>query len=1156
MRLLSKFAAFYRLLSIPMLLWTACSVDWDDAKVYGEHDPERELESFQVADGYEVTLFAAEPLVVKPIQMNWDAKGRLWVISSTAYPLSQNGEEPNDKVFVLEDTNGDGVADKSTVFADGLNQPTGILPGDGGVYVANATEIIHLSDTNGDGKADVRKRILSGFGTADSHHLIHTFRWGPEGRLYFNQSIYIHSHVETPWGIRRLEGGGVWKLHPRTLELEVYSKGLVNPWGLRFNQYGQSFLTDGAGEEGINYAFPGATFLASPGGERILRGLNPGQPKHSGLEIISGRHLPDSLTGNLITNDFRANRVNRFQLEEQGSGYVSKQMSDLLWTDHVAFRPVDISVGPDGAIYIADWYNPIIQHGEVDFHDPQRDRERGRIWRVTAKNRRLVKKPKLTDASVTDLLEVLEVPEEWTRAQARQLLKERGAQAVAEPLQQWIDGLDERSEDHERLKLEGLWVSQAIDIYNGPLLGSLLLAEDHGVRSGALRALQLWHNEVDSLDAILRKAARDPHPQVRLEAAILLRSANTAAAAKTALDVLGQPMDEFLDFALWQTIRQLEPLWLDSLKNNPEFFGNSTKTSYALKSAASSDAISILTQLYKKGEVPKQYQQDALSAIAGRGQLMDMNDILDFAVDGFAKYKRDVSAELNAVAEASLNRKVSANRSLDRLRMIINSTEESSAIAAMNVAGALRVKSLQVPLKRLVDHENRGYAKAAMEALAAISPSEAQILLKGLTREQHQLDLRLLAVSQLASLNAPEAARIGVRLLNTLDRSELAQELFTVFFSDSTRTHALAEKLIATRIPEAVALAARRQLQSAIPGHRREANEVKRLIQGLEASGGVLPVERMSLDLKPEQIDSIASEVKKSGNPAQGELIFRKAELACLTCHAIGGAGGLIGPDLSSLGTSSPAKTIIKSIIFPTESIKEGYEMQRVARKDGREIIGYLVADKPGEIIMRDFTGSEIPVPKDNIKIIEKVPGSLMPPGLTASLNKQEFIDLISYLSKLGTTGDFRVSTERFVRRWEAVPSNDDLLERIKERGIRIIPEDSKISGTSHYSTVSGVLPIIELPVIKIGEKKYSVVKFPVEVLTPGEVTFRLNDANGIKGWADANAATIDNNELTASLAPGTRHITLVIDRNIREAGPLLVSLEDGSAQTRLVMGK
>src|SRR5690606_11562559 len=211
----------------------------DEPREYPEDDPRHELESFQVEEGFEVTLFAAEPLVAKPIQMNWDAEGRLWVISSTAYPHTKTGEEANDKVIILEDTNGDGVADKSTVFAEGLNQPTGILPGDGGVYVANATEILHLSDTDGDGKADTRRKILDGFGTGDTHHLIHTFRWGPEGRLYFNQSIYIHGHVETPRGIRRLEGGGVWKIEPPALELDVYATGLVKPRWLRFARFGQ-----------------------------------------------------------------------------------------------------------------------------------------------------------------------------------------------------------------------------------------------------------------------------------------------------------------------------------------------------------------------------------------------------------------------------------------------------------------------------------------------------------------------------------------------------------------------------------------------------------------------------------------------------------------------------------------------------------------------------------------------------------------------------------------------------------------------------------------------------------------------------------------------------------------------------------------------------
>src|SRR3546814_406660 len=253
-----------RILVVTTLFAAACSGNQEDRlKNLPEDHPERELASFEIAEGFEINLFASEPMVEKPIQMNWDAQGRLWVVSSTAYPHLKTGEKANDKIYVLEDTDGDGTADKSTVFADGLSVPTGVLPGDGGAYVANSTEILHLMDTDGVGKAEFTRKILYGVGTADSHHLIHTFRWGPEGRMYFNQSIYIYSHVETPWGVRRLEGGGVWKLQPKTLELDVYAKGLINPWGLRFDPYGQSFLTDGAGGEGINYAFLGLTFFTS-----------------------------------------------------------------------------------------------------------------------------------------------------------------------------------------------------------------------------------------------------------------------------------------------------------------------------------------------------------------------------------------------------------------------------------------------------------------------------------------------------------------------------------------------------------------------------------------------------------------------------------------------------------------------------------------------------------------------------------------------------------------------------------------------------------------------------------------------------------------------------------------------------------------------------
>ncbi|QEC51894.1 putative membrane-bound dehydrogenase-like protein [Anseongella ginsenosidimutans] len=1145
-------------LLLPALFLTACSGNKEDRlKDLPDDHPEKELASFEVAEGFEVSLFAAEPLVEKPIQMNWDAQGRLWVVSSTAYPHLKTGEIANDKIFILEDTDGDGAADKSTIFAEGLTVPTGILPGDGGVYVANSTEILHLSDTDGDGKADTRRKILDGFGTGDAHHLIHTFRWGPEGRMYFNQSIYIHSHVETPWGIRRLEGGGVWKLQPQTLELDVYAKGLINPWGLRFDKFGQSFLTDGAGGEGINYAFPGATFVTSPGAERILRGLNPGQPKHCGLDIVSGRHLPESWQGSLIANDFRANRINRFQLEEQGSGYASKQMPDLLWTDHVAFRPVDITIGPDGAIYVADWYNPIIQHGEVDFYDPRRDHQRGRIWRITAKDRDLVKKPELAGAAVTELLDALKEPEAWTRSQARQLLKERGAKEVAPALKDWIEALDKENEEYERLKLEALWVSQAIDTYNGPLLESLLNAKDHKVRAAALRALQLWHKQTDNLEAILQKAANDTHPQVRLEAVIALRTLNSAEAAKSALAVLDQPMDEFLDFALWQTVQQLEPEWIAVLKSDPAFFGDPAKTSYALKSAASPEAITLLTQLYKKGEVPEKYRQDALSAIAKRGQVQDLNDILDIAITGFSQQKRDVSAELAAIEAAAVQRKVAAGKQLSRLGDIIKGGNEASAMAAMKLAGALKVNALQPLLRSRLNHENRNYARTAMSALAAINPASAQTLIKNLTTAKHPLDLRLIAVSELALINAPEAAKIGAGLLNELDNPEQAQEVFNVFLSDRGRLHALAEELVATRIPEKVALAARQHLQKTIPANRREEADVKLLVQGLEASGGVLAAERMPQDLDADQIKSIAAEAEKGGNPLKGEHIFRRQELACLNCHAVGGAGGLIGPDLSSLGTSSPAETIIKSLMYPTESIKEGYELQRVSRKDLSEIMGYLVSDRPNEIVMRNAAGQEVSIPKDNIGEWEKVPGSLMPPGLTARLDKQEFLDLVSFLSSLGESGDFRVPAERFVRRWQMIPASEELADKITAEGVEAISREDKLSFQPNYSTVSGTLPLDELPVIEPGSgAPYSFVRFQVEVLTPGDVTLNFNDQSGIRSWANAKEVTIKDGKLVTSLPQGIHHITLAIDRNTRKQGPLSVMLIDGAAQTRLVMGR
>ena len=346
--------------------------------------PGDELKAFKPAEGFAVNLFASEKLgVANPLTIRWDAKGRMYVACTWSYPHLKPGEIPNDKIIQLTDTDGDGQADRSTVFADGLNIPTGLETADGGVYVGQATDLLFLRDLDDDGHADERQVLLSGFGTGDTHQAINSFTWSPDGELFFCQGDGIESRVETPWGVSSLYQAGVYRLRPGRLQLHGLLDDFMgpgNPWGIVFDDWGQSLVVDGAG--GISYLTPAS--IPAKHRLRLDRIGNPGG--YCGVEMINGRHMPESMRGQFVLNDYKSNTVRRFALTPAGSGFKLDWKESVLKSSHRNFRPVDIRIGPDGAIYIADFYNTIICHQDDYFRDPTRDLHHGRIWRLSVKD--------------------------------------------------------------------------------------------------------------------------------------------------------------------------------------------------------------------------------------------------------------------------------------------------------------------------------------------------------------------------------------------------------------------------------------------------------------------------------------------------------------------------------------------------------------------------------------------------------------------------------------------------------------------------------------------------------------------------------------------------------------------------------------------------
>jgi len=528
-------------------------------------DGDAALEKMTLADGFEATIFASErdfPNLRSPVQMTFDNRGRLWVATIPSYPHYRPGDpKPNDKILIYEDTNGDGRADKETVFLEGLHVVTGFEIAPEGVYVAQQPNLVLYTDTNGDDRADHREVLLHGFCSHDSHHTFGAFASDASGSIFMCEGLFLHSQVETPYGAVRGTGAAIFRFDPRSFRLERHVQSeFANPWGIAFDDWGQLFIADASG---------GNHWWALPISAKVPHGHNIHKPAEfvprrsrptSGAEFLSSRHFPEEMQGDwMVNNCIGLLGTTTWSIREDEAGFTGEPRGEIIQSSDPNFRPVDLEIAPDGSLYVVDWHNALIGHMQHSVRDPNRDTVHGRIYRITHKTRDLVRPPAIERAPVANLLENLKLPELRARMRTQRELRSRATPEVMNALGQWVRTLDTSDPRYDHHLTEALWVAWGHRTIPPVLLERVLTSPSHQARAAAVHVVRHHFRSIENATDLLLRAANDPHARVRLEAIMAASWMDSPDGARIALHALKQPLDKWMGHAFEAAMLTLRP---------------------------------------------------------------------------------------------------------------------------------------------------------------------------------------------------------------------------------------------------------------------------------------------------------------------------------------------------------------------------------------------------------------------------------------------------------------------------------------------------------------------------------------------------------------------------------------------------------------------
>lgn len=968
--------------------------------------PEEERLGFKLPPGFEIQLFASEPDIDKPINMAFDAKGRMWVTQSFEYPFpSAPGNKSTDKLTILEDTDHDGRADKFTLVSDNLNIPIGLLPLTDGHLAFSVPNLYRFTDADGDGKPDQSRILLGPFGFEDTHGMVSNFIRGYDGWVHACHGFTNLSVIAGRDGDSiRLQSGNTFRFRLDGSRVEQMTYGQVNPFGLAYDERGYIYSTDSHSSplyqliRGGDYPHFSKPEIMAFGPD--MKPLENEATALCGIAYYGDTQFPEEFQGNFFIGDALISRVHRYSWSNNGSSPVGKSETDLIQSADPWFRPVNIKLGPDGALYVADFYNAIIGHYEVPLGHPKRDKQRGRIWRITYKGQHHDVND-LTTVSATELLSTFDADNITTRMAAADQLTDRLGEVALAPAQALLD----ESGTNPRKYIHTLWVIFRLGGMNESLLNKSLAHTSPLVRLHALRVLREWKPGDTAFQTTVMNSLKDPDAHVQRAASELLLSYPVMASVEGALHILraAPAEDTHLRYTARLNLRNL-------LRNETLMKMMSTKEwneqdagfiAGTLVDVNSADAALFLSNYLAKYELPKEKIQLAYQQI--------MRFLPASKLDGAIREARakkadtDLAARIfRGVKEGLAQRGGDAKTSLMQAwgveiaegliqKYPADSASRSLAqhqLFAIQLAGEYKIRSLQPALVSFVDKNPGNDLKtAALSSLIKLSTDQSALDLAGkwLMGDSTPVTLKKNIV---AVLGESPGSAVNKVLLGVTNAPADLEVVIATALAGSTEGKDLvleqvkngafkARTLIDPRVEE-------KMLFKISPQQQKTYTELTANIEPISE-------ERQSL------IDERLAAFKAfKASPSQVDTGARLFNANCGICHRRQTESG-IGPQLHGIGKRG-ADALAEKILDPNRNITEAFRNYTIRLKDGRTLTGLYRGEQGAVVVFGDLTGKEFSIPRTDI--VEQKPSryTIMPDHFGTTLTQHEFDMLLSYV--------------------------------------------------------------------------------------------------------------------------------------------------------------